>query len=289
MRRRAAACWLRFADTPGATAADDFVMVGTGELQAASRPPVRPALAGRGILAALGPAAATDPNPWEDEAGHSALEDLGVFALARDPAATAGRTTGPGTGPGSRRHQPRLVRRHPPAGRAAARRRVHLGAACPGSARSWARRRDTAASHRRTVATPRADPNGRILLAVALGFDTVDRLRPDRQRRRLHRRPRPDVPLDDQPRPDRDRDPDRRTDELREPRRSTGSTCSATSAPGPQHPPGRQPMADPRGCRRGADRGSDRRRSRGLASQPDYGQKPARLRPSHCGRCRRRG
>ncbi|HZC26437.1 MAG TPA: hypothetical protein VE287_05395, partial [Actinopolymorphaceae bacterium] len=86
-----------FPDPPGATAENDFVMVGTGEPQGFDRPPVRPNLAGRGILAARGPAtrAGSDPT-WEPEAGISLLEGLGVFGLARDPAATAGQTTAPG-------------------------------------------------------------------------------------------------------------------------------------------------------------------------------------------------
>ncbi len=88
-----------FADPPGtdpaADAARDFVLVGTGELQGFGRPPARPNLAGRGVLAARGPAtkAGNDPT-WEPEAGLAALEGAGVFALARDPAAAAGQATG---------------------------------------------------------------------------------------------------------------------------------------------------------------------------------------------------
>ncbi|WP_328994356.1 hypothetical protein OG394_07940 [Kribbella sp. NBC_01245] len=80
----------------GAGAADDFVMIGTGELQGFGRPPARPALGGRGVLAARGPAASASADPWEPEAGIALLEDLGVFELARDPASTAGTTSGAG-------------------------------------------------------------------------------------------------------------------------------------------------------------------------------------------------
>ncbi|HEU4426500.1 MAG TPA: hypothetical protein VFR67_28505 [Pilimelia sp.] len=81
----------------GATAGDDFVMVGTGELQGFSRAPIRPALAGLGVLSAKGPVTfAGGADPWEPEAGISVFEGLGIFKLTRDPAATAGRTSGAG-------------------------------------------------------------------------------------------------------------------------------------------------------------------------------------------------
>ncbi|GAA2760088.1 hypothetical protein [Actinopolymorpha rutila] len=88
-----------FAEPPGpdpaADAAQDFVLVGTGEPQGFGRPPARPALAGRGVLAARGPATKGGADPtWEPEAGISVLEGAGVFALARDPLATAGQSTG---------------------------------------------------------------------------------------------------------------------------------------------------------------------------------------------------
>jgi hypothetical protein len=87
-----------FPTPPGTTPADDFVMVGTGELQGFGRPPARPALAGRGILAAKGPAltAGAGGDPWEPEAGIGVLEGLGIFEMARDPAAVAGNPTAPG-------------------------------------------------------------------------------------------------------------------------------------------------------------------------------------------------
>lgn len=80
----------------GAAAADDYVMIGTGELQGFGRPPARPTLGGRGVLAARGPAVSASADPWEPEAGIALLEELGVFELARDPASTAGATSGAG-------------------------------------------------------------------------------------------------------------------------------------------------------------------------------------------------
>lgn len=87
-----------FPTPPGLSSADDFVMVGTGELQGFGRPPARPSLAGRGVLAAKGPAltAGGGGDPWEPESGLGVLEGLGVFELARAPGATAGTTAGPG-------------------------------------------------------------------------------------------------------------------------------------------------------------------------------------------------
>lgn len=83
--------------TFGATAADDFVMVGTGELQGFSRAPIRPALAGLGVLSAKGPVTfAGGADPWEPEAGIAVFEGLGIFELARDPASAAGKNAAPG-------------------------------------------------------------------------------------------------------------------------------------------------------------------------------------------------
>jgi hypothetical protein len=81
----------------GATVADDFVMVGTGELQGFGRPPIRPALSGLGVLAARGPAVTTGVggDPWEPETGRGVLEGLGIFKLTRHPDATPGKTTAP--------------------------------------------------------------------------------------------------------------------------------------------------------------------------------------------------
>jgi hypothetical protein len=83
----------------GLTAADDYVMVGTGELQGFSRPPIRPALGGIGVLAGAHPATVAlgaGGDPWEPESGLAQFEGRGVFRLVRDPAATAGRATGAG-------------------------------------------------------------------------------------------------------------------------------------------------------------------------------------------------
>lgn len=78
-------------------AALDYVMVGTGELQGFSRPPIRPALTGKGVLAARGPAssAGAGGDPWEPQSGIALLEGLGCFSLARDPAAEAGKPDAP--------------------------------------------------------------------------------------------------------------------------------------------------------------------------------------------------
>ena len=81
---------------PGGDVAKDYVMVGTGELQGFGRPPVRPALGGIGVLAARGPATVLGAggDPWEPEAGLALFEGKGVFRLARDPKATAGKPSG---------------------------------------------------------------------------------------------------------------------------------------------------------------------------------------------------
>ncbi|HEX6066332.1 MAG TPA: hypothetical protein VFZ04_19000, partial [Longimicrobiales bacterium] len=79
----------------GATAAQDYVMVGTGELVPIIRPGNWLRQGGIGVLAGLGPA---DPSaalqPWEPEAGIAQLEGLGIFRLARSPASTPGAATG---------------------------------------------------------------------------------------------------------------------------------------------------------------------------------------------------
>jgi hypothetical protein len=78
----------------GATAADDVVLVGTGE------PALRLShsggiVGGVGVLAATGPAdAAVDEDPWEQTTGLSVLEGQGTYRLARDPAARAGAAGG---------------------------------------------------------------------------------------------------------------------------------------------------------------------------------------------------
>ncbi len=73
--------------TFGATAADDLVLVGTGETVPDNEPSGEGSWGGLGILAAQGPAdQPIGANPWEDEAGAAVLEGLGVFRMARDPA-----------------------------------------------------------------------------------------------------------------------------------------------------------------------------------------------------------
>ncbi|BCJ75226.1 hypothetical protein CS0771_47700 [Catellatospora sp. IY07-71] len=76
----------------GATAADDFVMVGTGE--SGFTRPARPALAGLGVLAARGPAASTAADPWEPGTGLPVMEGVSAWRMARHPAATPGTTSG---------------------------------------------------------------------------------------------------------------------------------------------------------------------------------------------------
>jgi hypothetical protein len=78
----------------GTTAADDFVMIGTGEPQVASLPN-RPSPGGLGVLSAKGPVTfAGGPDPWEPEAGISVFEGLGIFKLTRDPRAVVGQNAG---------------------------------------------------------------------------------------------------------------------------------------------------------------------------------------------------
>jgi hypothetical protein len=81
----------------GATAADDYVMVGTGERVPSPTSPNVPIQGGVGILAARGPTgAALTVSPWEDDAGLTPLEGLGIFRLARAPGAVPGQDTGAG-------------------------------------------------------------------------------------------------------------------------------------------------------------------------------------------------
>jgi hypothetical protein len=74
----------------GATRDLDVVLVGTGE----PVPAISPSggtVGGIGVLSAIGPAAAAiGAQPWELGTGIGALEGLGIFRLARHPAATAG-------------------------------------------------------------------------------------------------------------------------------------------------------------------------------------------------------
>ncbi len=81
----------------GATAAHDFVLVGTGETVPFLTPVGEGAFGGLGILAGHHPATvAVGGNPWEGQAGAALLEGAGVFRLAREPGAVAGQATAPG-------------------------------------------------------------------------------------------------------------------------------------------------------------------------------------------------
>ena len=78
----------------GATAADDYVMVGTGELGADDITAVRTSthldFGGRGVLAGRGPqGAAVTASPFEAETGIAVFENFAIFGLARDPGITA--------------------------------------------------------------------------------------------------------------------------------------------------------------------------------------------------------
>ncbi|MBC7841318.1 MAG: hypothetical protein H7099_03365, partial [Gemmatimonadaceae bacterium] len=78
----------------GATAAADYVMVGTGELVAPSvtgvNSPAHIDFGGRGVLAGLGPVTKPDTDvPYEAEMGIALLENLGIYRLVRDPGQVA--------------------------------------------------------------------------------------------------------------------------------------------------------------------------------------------------------
>lgn len=69
----------------GGSAADDYVMVGTGELIPSAHQFV-PQHGGLGVLAARGPATqSAGAAPWEAEAGLASFEGLGFFRLAGHP------------------------------------------------------------------------------------------------------------------------------------------------------------------------------------------------------------
>ena len=77
----------------GATADQDYVMVGTGEDTAANVTRVRTSthldFGGRGVLAGRGPhLAAPTASPFEAESGLALFENFAIFKLARDPAIT---------------------------------------------------------------------------------------------------------------------------------------------------------------------------------------------------------
>ncbi len=68
----------------GSSAADDIVLVGTGEF-VRSRP-ARPSLLGVGVLSARGPAAhSPGGDPWDEPTGQPELEGKGILHLARRP------------------------------------------------------------------------------------------------------------------------------------------------------------------------------------------------------------
>ncbi len=76
----------------GDNSSEDFVMVGTGELNPdgySSDEAIK--IGGVGVLAALGPANnALDEDPWEAADGLSQMEGVGVLRLARRPGVTPG-------------------------------------------------------------------------------------------------------------------------------------------------------------------------------------------------------
>ena len=83
--------------TFGATPADDFVLLGTGETVPSTRA-ITGQFGGVGVLVAKGPAVKqVSDNPWEDESGLGLLRGLGILRLVRDPASTSESTTNPTT------------------------------------------------------------------------------------------------------------------------------------------------------------------------------------------------
>ena len=78
----------------GATSADDFVMVGTGEINPVELAHGEWASGGVGVLCALDPVGRAAVNPWEPDTGLAALENVGIYRIARHPAARAGSNAG---------------------------------------------------------------------------------------------------------------------------------------------------------------------------------------------------
>ena len=78
----------------GATSAQDFVMVGTGEINPVELAHGEWTSGGVGVLCALDPVGRAAVNPWEPDAGLAQLENLGIYRLARHPAARAGSAAG---------------------------------------------------------------------------------------------------------------------------------------------------------------------------------------------------
>jgi hypothetical protein len=160
----------------GGTAADDFVMLGTGEPQGFGRPPIRPAINGLGVLSAKAPVTfAGGADPWEPEAGLGLFEGRGVFKLARDPAATAGKNAAAGLDRVLAGTDAGLflgVRR--PAGPA-----PHTGEFSWGALPALGSTFLAMGGGRQPLVTDvlwlarGADPNGRIVVAVAFGLETA--------------------------------------------------------------------------------------------------------------------
>lgn len=78
----------------GATAAEDYVMVGTGEMYpgtvSTQGTPVHFDFSGRGVLSGLGPITKPETeSPFEPDSGIGVLEGAAIFSLARDPAIAA--------------------------------------------------------------------------------------------------------------------------------------------------------------------------------------------------------
>ena len=81
----------------GATAAQDFVMVGTGEINPIETAHGEWTSGGVGVLAALDPVGRAGVNPWEVDTGGvgaPGLENAGIYRIARHPAARAGANAG---------------------------------------------------------------------------------------------------------------------------------------------------------------------------------------------------
>ena len=107
----------------GATAADDFVLLGTGEPTPSVSPMGETSFGGVGVLAAAHPATAgVEANPWEAEAGIALLEGAGVYRLKAKPPA-GGASPPPGA--------PAEVLAATTAGLVHGR-RTHVGPAAPG-------------------------------------------------------------------------------------------------------------------------------------------------------------
>ncbi|MEE2733556.1 MAG: hypothetical protein VYA55_22230 [Pseudomonadota bacterium] len=75
----------------GAAVANDFVMVGTGEIGARQRPANWLSMRGMGVLVATGPASqAIQNDPWEAATGINLLEGVSIVRMVRVPGTPAG-------------------------------------------------------------------------------------------------------------------------------------------------------------------------------------------------------